>query len=75
MSDLCCCHGLDDPCMHNDPERHRHYCLPVGLDLGGHCPDDGCPGRCWAPPKQTTATDPHLPPVGAAGESERSSDE
>lgn len=43
----CCCHGFDEPCGHGFGDRHIHKCLPRALDLGGHCPDDGCAGRCW----------------------------
>lgn len=43
----CCCHGFDEPCGHGHADRHIHRCLPRALDLGGHCPDSGCPGGCW----------------------------
>lgn len=53
----CCCHGLDAPCAYGDTSRHVHSCPPRYLDLGGHCPDDGCAGACWANSKPT-ATPP-----------------
>lgn len=46
----CCCHRIDEPCQFGDvvyEGRHDHKCMPRAYDLGGHCPDDGCPGRCW----------------------------
>lgn len=46
----CCCHSRNRKCPHGHEGQHRHYCLPRGYDLGGHCPDTGCPGRCWETP-------------------------
>lgn len=43
----CCCHGLGEACDFEWAEEHVHHCVPRALDLGGHCPDAGCPGNCW----------------------------
>jgi len=43
----CCCHSMNRKCQHGHEGKHAHYCLPRGLELGGHCPDSGCAGRCW----------------------------
>lgn len=48
----CCCHSPNRKCQHGHSGKHVHHCLPRGLDLPapGHCPDGGCPGRCWETP-------------------------
>lgn len=63
----CCCHDLGDECAYDWPEQHIHRCLPAALDLGGHCPDDGCGGWCWTNPTAALA-DPET-------ETDRSEDE
>lgn len=54
----CCCHSPNRPCPVGHKGKHVHHCLPNGLDLGGHCPDDGCPGRCWERINQTAGGAP-----------------
>lgn len=51
----CCCHSPNRPCPHDHKGSHVHLCLPRGLDLGGHCPDSGCPGRCWEGDQRNTS--------------------
>ncbi|MBS45317.1 MAG: hypothetical protein CMH83_19535 [Nocardioides sp.] len=55
-NEKCCCHGPSDHCRNDHDGKHVHHCLPSGLDLGDHCPDEGCPGECWKPKSSNTPT-------------------
>lgn len=55
----CCCHSFEEECRHGwNDDLHVHRCMPTALDLGGHCPDDGCAGSCWLRPKPGVVQNP-----------------